>query len=443
MTARTSPGATHGPAQVSVARKGAPGPAGPAGRGDRAHRRIAVVRALPGVGDLLCTLPALRALRACHPGARVTLVGLPTAGWFVARYHDLVDDLLVVDGVPGLPEVDADPSAALRFYAAAHARRFDLAVQLHGDGRASNPLTTMLGARHQVTAYVPGMWQPPGTGIPYPAEGPEIHRLLAVVAAAGCPPVDDAVDMPLDPAEVAAARALTRPAEVAAARATAGGAASGNGAASADSPTGDGGAARGNGVSGVAPYVCLHPGASRTGNRWPAAGFAAVGDRLAAAGFRAVLTGTIGERDVVAAVAQAMSAPVVDLCGCTSVGTLAAVFAGSRLVVSNDTGAAHVAAAVRARSVVVFPAHGDPDRWAPLDRDRHVVVAPVPGASRAPNDPWPATGAVVAAAVDTVDVPAPPAPASQVLRRRYPAPAGPVEHPVARRSAGPVAGQEG
>jgi hypothetical protein len=399
MTTAPRPGAAAGPDRVS---------------------RIAVVRALPGVGDLLCTVPALRALRATHPGARVTLVGLPTAAWFVARYPDLVDDLLVVDGVPGLPELEADPGAALRFFTAAQARRFDLAVQLHGDGRASNPLTTMLGARHQVTAHAPDTWQPPGSTIPYPAEGPEIHRLLAVTTAAGCPPVGDAVDLPLDPVEVTAARALTGHT-----------AARGNGAAS------------GNGASGGDGYVCLHPGASRAENRWPAAGFAAVGDRLAAAGHRVVLTGTIGEQPVVAAVAQAMAAPVVDLCGCTSVGTLAAVFAGARLVVSNDTGAAHVAAAVRAPSVVVFPAHGDPDRWAPLDRDRHVIISPVPGASRAPNDPWPATGAVVAAAVDHVGDPAlaPPVPRAPG-RRSAASPARRVAGPATRPVVRPVTAAE-
>src|SRR5690606_19712344 len=130
----------------------------------------------------------LRSIRDRHPDAEVTLVGLPEAAWFAARYRDLLDDLLVVEGVPGLPEIHPDPAAAVRFYAAAQARGFDLALQVHGDGRASNPLTTMLGARHQVTAHLPGAWVPPGTSIPYPAEGPEIHRLLAVTVAAGCPP---------------------------------------------------------------------------------------------------------------------------------------------------------------------------------------------------------------------------------------------------------------
>jgi ADP-heptose:LPS heptosyltransferase len=313
---------------------------------------VAVVRALPGVGDLLCAVPALRAVRAAHPRAQVTLVGLAAARWFVDRYPGLVDDLLAVEGVPGLPEVAPDAAAALRFYAAAQGRRFDLALQVHGDGTTTNPLTTLLGARHQVTARRPGGWRPPGTAVAYPT-GPEIHRLLAVTTAAGCPPAGDHVDLPVTPAERAAAGALAGP----------------------------------------GPYACLHPGASRPANRWPPDRFAAVGDRLAAAGLRVVVTGTAGEAPLAAAVAAAMAAPATDLCGRTGIGALAAVFAGAGVVVSNDTGAAHVAAAVRAPSVVVYPAAGDPDRWAPLDRARHVPVTPAPGAA------WPTAAAVGAVAV--------------------------------------------
>ena len=319
---------------------------------------IAVLRALPGVGDLLCLVPALRAIRAQHPRAGVTLLGLPSSRWFVERHPHLVDDLVPVEGVAGLPEVPADPGVALSFLHRMQRRRFDMALQLHGSGVTTNPLLTLLGARRQFTARRVGDWVPPGASIVYPDAAPEVHRLLAVTAAAGCPAAGDHYDLPLTPAERAEAAALVA------------------------------GAGR--------PLVCLHPGASRPDNRWPAERFAAVGDALARRGHRVVLTGSAAERPVTAAVAGGMHAHATDLAGRTGIGELGALFACARLVVTNDTGASHVAAAVRTASVVVFPVAGDPYRWAPLDAALHRRVQGT-GA-----DPWPSVAAVMAAVDDHV-----------------------------------------
>jgi ADP-heptose:LPS heptosyltransferase len=320
-------------------------------------RRIAVVRVLPGIGDMLCLVPALRAVRAAEPRARLILVGLASAGWFPGRYPDLCDDLLVAEGVAGIPEADPDAAAALRFLASAQARRFDLALGLHGSGVTTNPLVTLLGARTQVTAHLPGHWVPPGTSITYPTSGPEVHRLLAVVEAAGYRSQGDRIDLPVRPADLAA---FARVADEV-------------------------------GLSGE-PIACVHPGASRADNRWPAARFAAAGDHLAATGHQVVLTATARERGVVRAVADAMRAPAVDLSGRTGIGTLAALLTRSSIALSNDTGAAHVAAATRTPSVVVFAPDGDPDRWAPLDRARHRQVRADPRTGG-----WPTVADVVRA----------------------------------------------
>jgi hypothetical protein len=96
-----------------------------------------------------------------------------------------------------------------------------------------------------------------------------------------------------------------------------------------------------------------------------------------------------------------MDTPATDLAGRTTVGTLAALFASARLVVTNDTGASHVAAAVGTRSVVVFPAAGDADRWAPVDTALHRRVQgggrPAGGGER-----WPSVGAVLGCVEDQI-----------------------------------------
>jgi ADP-heptose:LPS heptosyltransferase len=120
-------------------------------------------------------------------------------------------------------------------------------------------------------------------------------------------------------------------------------------------------------------YVCVHPGARLPSRRWPAQRFAEVADALAAEGWRIVLTGSSDERPLVAEVAAAMRANAIDASGRTSLGGLAAMIAGARLLVSNDTGVSHVAAAVGTQSVVVSSG-ADAQRWAPLDGAKHRVL---------------------------------------------------------------------
>ncbi len=159
--------------------------------------RIAVVRALPGLGDLLCLTPALRALRTAHPAAHVALIGLPAAAPVVERLArgGLVDELLEFPGFPGLPEVPFDQARLDGFVAAARAREFDLALQLHGSGERSAAFTELLGAR-TVAGYGPrAPFLPPAYDLP------EVRRPLRVLAALGIAEQGTRLELPLDAAD--------------------------------------------------------------------------------------------------------------------------------------------------------------------------------------------------------------------------------------------------
>ncbi|EGC99799.1 putative ADP-heptose:LPS heptosyltransferase, partial [Burkholderia sp. TJI49] len=108
--------------------------------------RIVVFRALQ-LGDMLCAVPALRALRRGQPDARITLVGLPWAREFASRFADYVNDFIAFPGAPGLGEQpEPDAAAYDAFVAKCRAREFDLAIQLHGSGVQTNAIVASLGA---------------------------------------------------------------------------------------------------------------------------------------------------------------------------------------------------------------------------------------------------------------------------------------------------------
>src|SRR5437868_3560164 len=108
-------------------------------------RSIAVFRALQ-LGDLLVSVPAFRALRAAFPAAHVTLIGLPWAAAFAGRFSRYIDGFLEFSGYPGLPEISPRLERIPDFFAQAQKRRFDLAIQMHGNGSYVNSITVLLGA---------------------------------------------------------------------------------------------------------------------------------------------------------------------------------------------------------------------------------------------------------------------------------------------------------
>ena len=270
-------------------------------------RRIAVLRA-SALGDLVFALPALEALRATYPDAEIILIGRRLHSELLGSRTSPVNSIIALDAPPQRRPPEGILSTLTE------GEPLDLAVQLHGGGRESNPFVRALGARLTVGARSADA-EPLDRAIPYRFYQPEVFRALEIVGLAGAEPVGYRPRLAVTGEDVRAASAV---------------------------------------VDRVGPTVVLHPGASDLRRRWPADRFARVGDELAGCGYTVAVTGTGSEGAVVRDVVARMRHPAVDLADRLSISGLVGLLATADLVVSNDTGPLHLAAAVGAPTVGLF-----------------------------------------------------------------------------------------
>jgi ADP-heptose:LPS heptosyltransferase len=298
--------------------------------------RIAVLRAL-GMGEMLCAVPALRAVKAAWPRSELTLVGQPWARELCTRLPQ-VDRFIEFPGMSALPQSDDELDALPDFLAAMRGERFDLMLQMQGGGQVVNPLVALCGARHSAGFVEPGGWcQTPALYTRWPHDGHEIERLLSLTDHLGLPRCGTQLEFPVTEADRRALRALW--------------------------PNFDD----------AGMVACVHPGALAASRRWPSSRFSAAADLLAERGYRVVLTGTSAEAGLVAQVQAEMLRPAVNLAGRTDLWTLGALIASADLLVSNDTGISQMANALNTPSVIVSSG-SESSRWLPQDTNRHQVL---------------------------------------------------------------------
>jgi ADP-heptose:LPS heptosyltransferase len=267
-----------------------------------------------GIGDLATAVPALRALRAARPGDVLTLAA---PAWLapLVELTGAVDRHLDVAGLAPVP-----------------LPRAQWAVNLHGSGPQSHWLLLaasperLLGFANAQAGHLDG---PEWT-----SQEHEVDRWCRLLAWYGIPSDPDDMDLLPPPSR---------------------------------------------GVPVPAGATVVHVGAKAAGRRWPVDRFAAVAGALAADGHRVVITGSAAELPRAARVARLAGLPGAAVyAGRTDLGRLAALVARARLVVSGDTGVAHLATGYRVPSVVMFGPE-PPSRWGPpADRPWHRALWPGP-----------------------------------------------------------------
>ena len=286
--------------------------------------KIAVLRP-NAVGDFVFALPALHALKHAYPDAELVYIGKEWHAQFLHGRPGPVDRVLVMPPVPGVgapmaidgrasSECGRDPVE--RFLAGMRDERFDIALQMFGGGRFSNPFVAQFGARLSVGARALGA-PPLDRCVAYVEPGNRRLALMEIAALAGAGVLPLQHELTVIDAD--------------------------RGQADAVLPSEPG-----------RRLAVLQPGASDPRRCWSPDRFAAVGDALAAQGALVAINGTGQEADVAGQVRAAMRHDAVDLSGKLSLGGLCGLLERADVVIANDTGPLHLALAIGTPCVGIF-----------------------------------------------------------------------------------------
>jgi lipopolysaccharide heptosyltransferase II len=275
---------------------------------------------LDSLGDVLMTTPAIRALQESAPDRRITLLTSPQ-GLAAARLVPEIDDVWVHEA-PWIKATRPRASSAIDhlFLDRLRQANFDAAVVF--TVYSQNPLPAAflcyladiplrLAHCHENPYQLLTDWVPD----PEPAQliRHETRRQLDLVAQIGCFPSKQGLSLQVP--DLARERVKEQLEEL--------------------------------GLEGGPPWVVIHPGATAASRRYPPELFAEVADRLMLeCGWRVVFTGTSDERELVRQVQTLMTLPAVSLAGRLDIGELAALIELAPLLIANNTGPVHMAAAV-------------------------------------------------------------------------------------------------
>lgn len=297
---------------------------------------IAIFRALQ-LGDMLCSVPAFRSLRKAFPHAKISILGMPWMKSFATRFNHYIDEFIWFPGYPGLPEQPLDPPATASFIASVIERKFDLAIQMQGNGSVINPLIELFGAKHIAGFCTKGHYCPPSPFfINYPEGIAEIHRHLKLMEVIGAEKDGDYLEFPISEEDFQQFENCFFDVE-------------------------------------EGKYICIHAGSRGAWRQWPTEYFAKVADQCFDKGYAIVLTGTADELPIVEQVASHMINEPIIAAGKTSLGAMAVLLQRSAGLVSNCTGVSHIASALEIKSVIISM-DGEPERWSPLNTCLHTTI---------------------------------------------------------------------
>ncbi|MDL2269552.1 glycosyltransferase family 9 protein, partial [Desulfosarcina sp. OttesenSCG-928-G17] len=279
---------------------------------------------LSAIGDVLHTLPALCAIRACYPRARITWV-VETAAADLVKGHRALDRVIVFRRKEWIRQlasshlkkgnIKAVAAEFLQFCRDLRDTRYDMVIDFQGLLKSSIPV--VLAKSRRKIGFGRGMQHQEGSYLflneriaPVDMEIHALERGLILLSAIGISTDAIVYDVPVTDADQQAVNDLLVEA----------------------------------GIHGSRPLVAINPVALWETKLWKNDRFADLADRLVKEdNVDVVFTGGPDDRPVIADIISKMKSPAANLAGKTRLPMLAALYQKSRLLVTTDTGPMHLA----------------------------------------------------------------------------------------------------
>lgn len=300
-------------------------------------KRILAIR-LDNIGDVVMVGPALRSLKQAYPEAQLTLMASPS-GSQVAPLLPWVDDVFTWRAVwqDISDDVPVDTGKEYELFELLKQRHFDAAFIFTSFKQSPHPpayacymaeIPIRVGQTKEFGGGTLSHWVMPPDEDCY-----QVERNLHLLREVGIPASDSRMELRVPEDDQARARAIL--AQL--------------------------------GLEGQ-PYLVLAPGASASARRYPEIRYAEAARQLAKTGLPVVITGgprEVGNYPILEKLAAETDLPIYFTMGSTTLNEMAGIISQAALVIANNSGAMHFAAAFNRPSVLLYSGTETHEQFAP------------------------------------------------------------------------------
>ena len=304
------------------------------------------------IGDVTHTLPALNALRDHYPHAHISWL-VEEASQDIVKGHHALDQVLVSKRKYWVKEIqNGNRKKAVKeivqFIQMLRQKKYDLIIDFQNLLKSSMFIALArsrkkagygVGMAHSEYSYIVLNHRVPAVPMDYHA----VYRELILIEKLGIPVKRIAFDLPVfDSDRKAITDILFR-----------------------------------EGALNQMPIVAINPMAKWDTKLWDNTKFSKIADQCVSWGFQVIFTGSFDDYSGVNDIQGQMKNPSINLCGKTTLKSLAALYERSKLLITTDTGPMHIAAALGSPVVAIFGSTA-PWRTGPFGSIHNVVRVDLP-----------------------------------------------------------------